>query len=156
MAIEIEHKYLINQERWKKVIPHKSSTITQAYLSTDPLKTIRIRTKDEKGFITIKGKTQGASRPEFEYEIPRLEAKELIEKFTDSRIEKIRHYIIHENKTWEVDQFLELNEGLWLQKLNLHLKTKNIQFRIGLKKMLLPIIDIQILIFVGILINFGR
>lgn len=119
MAVEIEHKYLINQELWKKVVPTKSSNMTQAYLSTDPLKTIRIRTTDEKGFITIKGKTNGASRLEFEYEIPRLEAIELIENFTEVRIEKIRHYVIHENKTWEVDQFLGLNEGLWVAEIEL-------------------------------------
>jgi adenylate cyclase len=101
MPTEIEHKYLVDESLWKNITPGKSVQVRQAYLLTDPDKTIRVRTKGEKGFITIKGKTTGASRPEFEYEIPLDEANELINRFCSSLIEKTRHYVAHEGKTWK-------------------------------------------------------
>ena len=85
MPTEIEHKYLINLERFQKVIPEKSVEVKQAYLHSEPGKTIRVRTMGDKGFITIKGKTVNASRPEFEYEIPLEDANEMIAQFTTTR-----------------------------------------------------------------------
>lgn len=119
MATEIEHKYLVNLDLWKNVIPAKSSVILQAYMLTDPNKTIRVRTKNEKGFITIKGKTNGASRLEFEYEIPLMEAHELIENFCTNKIEKVRHEIFVKGKLWEVDEFKDLNIGLIVAEIEL-------------------------------------
>ena len=119
MATEIEHKYLVNTDIWKNITPNKSVEIRQAYLQTDPEKTIRIRTKDKSGFITIKGKTVGASRLEFEYEIPIADANELINKFCSNLIEKTRHLVIHDNNTWEVDEFKGLNEGLIVAEIEL-------------------------------------
>jgi len=119
MPIETEHKYLINHELWQQIIPNKSVQIKQAYLLTDPNKTIRIRTAGNAGFITIKGKTIGASRPEFEYEIPIEEANQLIESFCSELIEKTRYYVVHENKTWEVDVFEGMNVGLIVAEIEL-------------------------------------
>ena len=119
MPTEIERKYLVNQELWKQIIPEKSVEIKQAYLLTDPNKTIRIRTKGDTGFITIKGKSIGASRPEFEYEIPLSDAIELINGFSSNIIEKTRHYVTYERKLWEVDEFKGLNAGLILAEIEL-------------------------------------
>ena len=119
MATEIEHKYLVKMQIWKNIIPEKSIDIRQAYLQTDPNKTIRVRTKGSKGFITIKGKLNGASRPEFEYEIPIADANELIDLFSSNLIEKTRHIIVFDNKTWEVDEFKGLNEGLIVAEIEL-------------------------------------
>ena len=119
MPTEIELKYLVNQELWKQIIPEKSVEIKQAYLLTDPNKTIRIRTKGDTGFITIKGKSIGASRPEFEYEIPLSDAIELINGFSSNIIEKTRHYVTYERKLWEVDEFKGLNAGLILAEIEL-------------------------------------
>ena len=119
MATEIEHKYLVIKDIWKKVIPNKSVEIKQAYLLTDPEKTIRVRTKGNSGFITIKGKSTGASRLEFEYEIPIEDAIELINKFCSNLIEKTRHIVIHDDNTWEVDEFKGLNEGLIVAEIEL-------------------------------------
>ncbi len=119
MPTEIEHKYLIKIEEWIKEHPHKSEKIIQAYLSTDPLKTIRVRTKGGKAYFTIKGKTKGASRLEYEYEIPFEDAQELIKNFGENLIEKTRHYINFENKLWEVDEFSGLNEGLFIAEIEL-------------------------------------
>lgn len=120
MATEIEHKYLVIKDIWGKVIPNKSVEIKQAYLLTDPEKTIRIRTKGNAGFITIKGKSSGASRLEFEYEIPIDDANDLINKFCSNLIEKTRHLVIHENHTWEVDEFKGLNAGLIVAEIELN------------------------------------
>lgn len=120
MIIEIEHKYLVKPELWKQVTPDKIVAIKQAYLSRDPEKTIRIRVAGEKGFITIKGRSVGASRPEYEYEIPLQEAEDLITKFCNNLIEKTRHYVLHKNKTWEVDVFEGLNAGLIVAEIELN------------------------------------
>ena len=119
MPTEIEHKYLVHKNLWRHVTSDKSVQIRQGYLLTDPNKTVRIRASGEKGFITIKGKTVGASRPEFEYEIPLEEANQLINNFCSSVIEKTRHYIDLENKTWEVDVFEGLNSGLIIAEIEL-------------------------------------
>ncbi len=119
MATEIEHKYLINKELWKLIVPESSVEVKQGYLLTDPNKTIRVRTKGDKGFITIKGKNIGASRTEFEYEIPVSDAIDLINGFSSNIIEKTRHYITYENKLWEVDKFKGLNAGLIVAEIEL-------------------------------------
>jgi len=72
MATETEHKYLIKQDLWKQIVPDKSADLKQAYLITDPNKTIRIRTMGNKGYLTIKGKSIGSSRPELDMKSPLL------------------------------------------------------------------------------------
>lgn len=122
---EIEHKYLIKRELWNKVKPHKSLEIKQAYLHSDPDKTIRVRTMGNKAFVTIKGKTSGASRLEFEYEIPYNDAVEMISHFCFYIIEKIRHYVTYEGKLWEVDEFLGSNQGLFVAEIELEDESDN-------------------------------
>ena len=119
MPIEIEHKYLVNAEEWSRVIPEKSITIKQGYIHAAPDKTVRVRTKADKGYITIKGKTVGASRPEFEYDIPLADAQELLINFCSQLIEKTRHLITYDHKTWEVDVFEGLNAGLIVAEIEL-------------------------------------
>lgn len=119
MAIEIEHKYLVNKAEWNSIVADRYVEIRQGYLQTDPNKTIRVRTKGNQGFITIKGKSIGATRLEFEYEIPVADADELLDKFCSNLIEKLRYYIVHDHKTWEVDVFAGLNEGLIVAEVEL-------------------------------------
>lgn len=119
MNIEIEHKYLVNKELWKNITPFKSEEIRQAYLLSDNKKSIRIRTKGISGYITIKGKSDTIARPEYEYEIPLSDANEMIGKFSESIIEKTRHYVMYADKLWEVDVFKGLNEGLIIAEIEL-------------------------------------
>ena len=119
MATEIEHKFLVIKDIWEKVIPDKSVEIKQAYLHTDPEKTIRIRTKGNFGFITIKGKSNGASRLEFEYEIPLEDAKNLLPICEPFCIEKIRFTFVLDNLTWELDVFQGAHYGLIIAELEL-------------------------------------
>lgn len=119
MNIEIEHKYSVKPELWQQVVPRNSVEVKQAYLYSDPQKTVRVRVMGLQGFITIKGKTESASRPEFEYEIPVAEAEELIKLFCFRIIEKTRHYVDHNGHLWEVDQFYGENEGLFIAEIEL-------------------------------------
>lgn len=119
MALEIEHKYLVKKDIWKNVNPEQSISIQQAYLSTNPNKTIRVRTKGNHAYLTIKGKTNGASRPEYEFEIPIKDAQELIRDFCNNLIEKTRHIVTYQTKVWEVDEFEGLNQGLIVAEIEL-------------------------------------
>lgn len=119
MGVEIERKFLVDRKHWLKATPTVSSTIRQAYLSDNPDKTIRVRTADNKGFLTIKGRSKGITRQEFEYEIPLEEAYVLIDNFCSQLVEKTRHYITHAGKLWEVDEFRGSNEGLFVAELEL-------------------------------------
>ncbi|MBK7128032.1 MAG: CYTH domain-containing protein [Crocinitomicaceae bacterium] len=119
MPKEIEYKYLINLNKWKTVQPEKSIEIKQGYLSDDPDKTIRIRTADDKAWLTIKGRNKGAVREEFEHEIELGLAESLLEKFCDQLIEKTRHLVHSGKHRWEVDEFHGENQGLLVAEIEL-------------------------------------
>jgi CYTH domain-containing protein len=119
MGIEIERKFLVNREKWSRVIPEKQSYYRQGYMVAEPGKTIRVRLTETSGYITIKGRTVGAARPEFEYAIPTEDAVQLLDNFCSSEISKIRHFITHDNKLWEVDVFAGQNEGLIVAEIEL-------------------------------------
>src|ERR1700712_600540 len=112
MGVEIERKYLILQEKWDKLVKPEGLFFRQGYLLTDPKKTIRVRLTKNAAYLTIKGLSVGASRPEFEYKIPEDEAKELLDNLTVAEIEKVRYKITFADKIWEVDEFLGDNLGL--------------------------------------------
>jgi len=123
MAVEIERKFLIDKQKFKK-IRKTGEKITQGYLSSDP--SVRIRVKGELGFITIKGKRNGISRLEFEYKIPSKDAVEILNKLCNKTISKIRYIIKYKNQDFEVDEFLDENEGLFLAELELVNKNQHI------------------------------
>jgi adenylate cyclase len=118
MPKEIERKFLLKNNDWKKEISN-STVIRQGYLSLDIERNVRIRVRGEKGILTIKGKTENISRKEFEYEIPKLEAEELLDLCHRPLIEKIRHEIFIKNHTWEIDEFSEENKGLIVAEIEL-------------------------------------
>ncbi|PSL23374.1 CYTH domain-containing protein [Chitinophaga ginsengisoli] len=119
MAKEIERKYLIDIEKWQKLDKPSGQHYRQGYIVTDPQKTIRVRLTDTKGFLTIKGISVGATRLEYEYEIPVVEARELLDNFAVSELSKIRYHIGFRNKMWEVDEFLGNNAGLFVAEIEL-------------------------------------
>jgi CYTH domain-containing protein len=119
MGIEIERKFLVKKEKWDQVIKEEKSFLRQGYIVSDPEKTIRVRLAETEGYLTIKGLTIGASRPEYEYAIPKEDAQQLLDNFCDSEISKIRYFITHGNKLWEVDEFLGENEGLIVAEIEL-------------------------------------
>ena len=119
MAVEIERKFLVIQDKWKRAEKGEGNFYRQGYILTDPAKTIRIRVTDEKGFITIKGASVGLSRPEYEYAIPTQDARELLDQFCASDISKIRYKVWVGERLWEVDEFLGDNEGLVVAEIEL-------------------------------------
>ena len=104
MAFEIEHKYLVINDSYKN-FEKESFHICQGYLSRVPERTVRVRTVNDKGFLTIKGITTHAKRHEYEYEIPFADAQELLKLCIPPIIEKIRHIVPFDNHIWEVDEF---------------------------------------------------
>lgn len=120
MAKEIERKFLVAGE-YKNLVT-KETRITQGYLSSVPERTVRVRIKGEKGFITIKGigSASGASRYEWEKEIPANEVNELLELCEPGVIDKTR-FIVPEPSglRFEVDEFYGDNEGLTVAEIEL-------------------------------------
>ncbi len=116
MATEIEHKYLVTSDEFKQQAC-SCSEITQGFLSRDPERTVRVRIRDDKGYITIKGKGTGAAHPEFEYEIPLDDARQMLPLCQPPIIEKTRHIVIHEGNRWEVDEFHGQLQGIVLAEL---------------------------------------
>lgn len=119
MALEIERKYLIHQDKWDNFPKPEGQTYRQGYILKDPDKTIRVRVTETTAYLTIKGASTGFTRTEFEYEIPKEEGIELLDNFAVSELSKIRYKIIHADKLWEVDVFLGDNEGLIVAEIEL-------------------------------------
>ena len=120
MGVEIERKFLVKKELWEALEKPKGNLYRQGYLLTDPNKTIRVRITDLCGYLTIKGISVGATRPEFEYEIPGNEAEQLLDNFSVSELKKIRYEILFKGKLWEVDEFLGNNQGLVVAEIELN------------------------------------
>ncbi len=119
MAQEIERKFLVKGDFKSEVF--KSTRITQGYLSSVPERTVRVRVKGEKGFITIKGigNKSGASRYEWEKEIPVEEVRELLKICEPGVIDKTRYLVKNGEFTFEVDEFYGDNEGLTVAEIEL-------------------------------------
>ena len=116
MAKEIERKFLV-QASWKP--QDEGIKIAQGYLSTVPERTVRVRIKGDKGYLTIKGKNQGISRAEFEYEIPLGDAEELLKLAEQPILSKTRYLEQHGNRLWEIDVFAGENQGLVVAEVEL-------------------------------------
>lgn len=119
LGVEIERKFLVERSAWNKVRPENGVKILQGYVMRSPEKTVRIRVKGERGYITLKGKTQGATRSEFEYEIPKSDAEKMLSCFCDQFIDKVRFEIEVDGKIWEVDEFSSPKKGLILAEIEL-------------------------------------
>jgi len=127
MGIEIERKFLLKNENWRLVVNTKS-IIKQGYLNTQKERTVRVRVRDDKGYLTIKGKSINALRQEFEYEIPVCDAESLLLLCEKPIIEKVRSIVLDDGKSWEIDEFDGVNKGLILAELEL--QSEGEKFRI--------------------------
>ena len=125
MAIEIERKFLVDKTKWQPKT--KGDTIRQGYLSREPERTVRVRIRNDKGYITIKGKndTAGLSRIEFEYEIPKADAESLLKLCLSPILEKTRYIEEIEGHVWEIDEFYGDNEGLLVAEIELSSKDED-------------------------------
>ncbi len=116
MAIEIERKFLVVNDTWRAA---PAVFYSQGYLNRDKQRTVRVRIAGAQAFITVKGISQGASRLEFEYEIPVVDAQQLLTLCEQPLIEKYRRIISHGGFAWEVDEFLGDNLGLVVAEIEL-------------------------------------
>lgn len=119
MALEIERKFLVTGDF--KAFADKSVRIVQGYLSSVPERTVRVRVKGDHGFITVKGlgSESGASRFEWEKEIPADEALEMLKICEPGVIDKTRYLVEVGEHTFEVDEFYGDNEGLVVAEVEL-------------------------------------
>ncbi len=125
--IEIERKYLVkNLDFVKYGVPHR---IKQGYISTEEGRVVRIRIKDQKGYLTLKSASQGFAHHEFEYEIPVADAEQMLDAMCHKPIiDKTRFDLLHKGKKWEVDVFNGENEGLIIAEIEL--QSKDEEFKI--------------------------
>lgn len=119
MATEIERKFLVAGDFTGAVM--QSDRIVQGYLCSVPERTVRVRIRGEKAFLTIKGSADesGLSRSEFEYEIPTADAEDLLKFCEPGVIDKVRHLVPFAGHVWEVDVFFGCNEGLVMAEIEL-------------------------------------
>ena len=118
MGVEIERKFLLAGDGWREL--GEPVLLRQGYLSADPARVVRVRIQGEAAFLTIKGKSQGATRAEWEYPIPVPEAAELLDTLCQAPlIEKYRRRIPAGAHVWEVDEFLGANAGLVVAEIEL-------------------------------------
>jgi adenylate cyclase len=120
MGKEIERKFLVRKDLWYALKKPAGEDILQGYLLSDPQKVVRVRTKGEAGYLTIKGPVEQMTRAEFEYRIPFNDAKEILNLCQSINIEKTRYTFTHEGHTWEVDEFFGANDGLIIAEIELN------------------------------------
>lgn len=118
MGEEIERKFLVTGDAWRK--RDAGVRYRQGFLSTDPDRTVRVRIAGDEGSLTIKGRTHGARRAEFEYEIPTADAQQMLDTLCKRPlIEKVRYTVTSGTHTWEIDVFEGDNRGLVIAELEL-------------------------------------
>ena len=124
--IEIERKFLVKASDYRKEA-HRKTKIIQGYLTKDPKRTVRVRIREDQGFLTIKGLSSedGLIRFEWEKEIPLNEAQELITLCLPTVIQKTRYEVTYKDILFEVDEFEGTHNGLVLVEVELN-STKDI------------------------------
>ncbi|NTU60530.1 MAG: CYTH domain-containing protein [Deltaproteobacteria bacterium] len=118
MGAEIERKFLVRDDRWRAGAT--GTPYRQGYLAADPDRTVRVRLAGTRGYLTVKGRSRGLERAEFEYEIPAADAEELLDRLClGPLVEKTRYRLEHAGHVWEVDEFAGENQGLLVAEVEL-------------------------------------
>lgn len=118
MGTEIERKFLLVGDSWRALA--KGTKYRQGYLNSTKERVVRVRTIDDKGYLTIKGITTGATRVEYEYDIPENDATAMLDDLCEQPIiEKNRYKIDFAGFIWEVDEFFGENQGLVVAEVEL-------------------------------------
>jgi len=118
MAIEIERKFLVKGDDWRHTA--SGAHFRQGYLSTEHERSVRVRVIADIGYLTVKGATVGAARPEFEYVIPVDDAHAMLDRLClRPLIEKTRYTLEYQGLVWEIDEFEGENTGLVVAEVEL-------------------------------------
>lgn len=119
MATEIEHKFLLRDDRWRQQV-ERSVQMRQGYLISDARCSVRVRVAGVQGFLNIKSGTLGIQRSEYEYAIPLAEAEEILDTLCEQPLlEKTRHFVYCGDHLWEIDEFAGANAGLIVAEVEL-------------------------------------
>lgn len=119
MAKEIERKFLVTSETYKEMASN-ATNIKQAYLNRNPDATVRVRVRNGRAWLTVKGRNRGMVRDEWEYEIPSEDAEAMIERCAQGTvIDKTRFLVPFGGFTWEVDEFHGVHDGLTVAEIEL-------------------------------------
>ena len=119
MATEIEHKFLLRNDRWRSQV-ERSARLRQGYLTSDARCSVRVRVATGQGFLNLKSGTLGIQRSEYEYSIPLAEAEEILDTLCEKPLlEKTRHYLHFGEHLWEIDEFAGDNAGLIVAEVEL-------------------------------------
>ncbi|MGE4347728.1 MAG: CYTH domain-containing protein [Flavobacteriaceae bacterium] len=118
--IEIERKFLVKSDAYKS-LASKQYRIVQGFLNSNSERVVRVRIKENKGFLTVKGKSDisGLTRFEWETEISLLDAENLLKICEKGIIDKMCYEVIVEGKTFEIDEFFGDNKGLVIAEIEL-------------------------------------
>lgn len=119
MAFETERKFLVIRELWEKEPKTAGQMILQGYISDAENGVVRVRVMGKNAFITIKGRSEGITRPEFEFPIPLKEAFEMLAVLSPPIVTKTRYVVPIAGKNWEVDVFDGSNNGLIIAEIEL-------------------------------------
>jgi adenylate cyclase len=118
MGKEIERKFLVKGDAWRDL--SKGTSYRQGYLNSAKERTVRIRTINDQAFLTVKGLTVGATRAEYEYEIPLADCNAMLDALAEKPIiEKKRYKVPFAGLTWEIDEFFGENAGLIVAEVEL-------------------------------------
>lgn len=118
MGREIERKYLVREQSWRDGA--SGTALRQGYLCVEPERTVRVRVAGELAWLTVKGRTVGLTRAEYEWPIPLADATRLLDELClRPLIEKVRYRIECAGRVWEVDEFAGDNAGLVLAEVEL-------------------------------------
>jgi adenylate cyclase len=119
MAVEIERKFRVSGDAWRAQARSRR-LLRQGYLANTARASVRVRLDDDEGWLSVKSMRGGMTRDEYEVEIARTDAQEMLERLCEGfAIEKWRHLVDYAGHTWEVDEFLAENAGLIIAELEL-------------------------------------
>lgn len=118
MGLEIERKFLVTRDSWR-ADAEAGAVFRQGYLTTSTERTVRVRRSGDQAWLTIKGRSEGSARAEYEYAIPAADADELLALCEPTPIDKTRYRVEFAGRTWEVDVFAGPNAPLVLAEVEL-------------------------------------
>jgi adenylate cyclase len=118
MGLEIERKFLVAGDGWRDAAD-AGTVFKQGYLQSAPERTVRVRLAGDRAWLTIKGRSEGAARAEFEYAIPPADAEQLLELCEPTVIDKTRYRVPHAGHVWELDVFAGANAPLVVAEVEL-------------------------------------
>ncbi|MBL4675584.1 MAG: CYTH domain-containing protein [Mucilaginibacter sp.] len=128
MGQETERRFLVNKILWNELEKPEGTLYRQGYLLNEHDCNVRVRIAGEKGFITVKGTGEGITNLEYEYEIPKGDAEEMLVKFRPAGTEKTRYRLpASGGLTWEVDVFQNANEGLIIAEIELEQENQSFE-----------------------------